>query len=179
MSYILDALKKSERERTLGAVPSLSSSRVGRNKVIPKGWLLAFLLAALALVVVFVVMMWLPVSEIEPISGAGELKKNQTDSSVETTQIPNGGNESVQPGLQRQQSAPLSAKDAGPAIQDKVSKLAINALSYSDDRSKRFVMINQDILREGDELDNGASIAEIRKSAVVLQFDDIQIIMQP
>ena len=72
---------------------------------------------------------------------------------------------------------PLSELDL--SVRSRLPDLAINALSYSPNQEKRFVMINQDIFKEGEDLGNGIVVEEIKKSSVVLSFEGRQFILRP
>lgn len=74
---------------------------------------------------------------------------------------------------------PVAVSDLDPSMQSRLPDLSINALSYSTNQTKRFVMINQSIFKEGDDLGNGISIEEITSSAIILNFESMRIIMQP
>ena len=76
-------------------------------------------------------------------------------------------------------SDPVSLADLDSSVRGRLPDLAINALSYSSDHAKRFVMINQDIFKEGEDLGNGIVVEEIKKSGVVLSFEGHQFILKP
>ena len=60
-----------------------------------------------------------------------------------------------------------------------IPEVEINVLSYSEDVSKRFVMIGQNIFKEGEEVVEGLVISEIRNTDVIFGFDGIKFIMEP
>ncbi len=59
------------------------------------------------------------------------------------------------------------------------SSIRINVLSYSENRSKRFVMIGQDIFKEGEVVSEGVMVEEIRNSDVIFRFENVRFLLEP
>ena len=181
MSYILEALKKSEKERTAGAVPSLQSSDVGPGRGAHSGWLVA-------LVVVFVAVAAAAGMKLFWMKDSGWWSSKLT---IDTSALPvppatgTAGDAGARPNLSDQQPAvkgtvnALAVSELDPSAQQRFPELVIDALSYSTEQSKRFVMINQNIFKEGEELGNGLSVEQITPYAVILKFEDVWITLKP
>lgn len=185
MSFILDALKKSEKERALGAVSTLRSTKFSREGVTPLSWFLVSLVVITLVVALFgMKYLWKVSPQI--------VSSNPTADDLWETPVltkPDSGTEQRGKAWRTRHDQrypkpaelqdPVDVSDLDPSIQGRLSDLSINALSYSDNQSKRFVMINQSIFKEGDELGNGFSIEEITISSVIFKYGSLRIIMQP
>ncbi len=176
MSYILDALKKSEKERASGVVPSLYSAAARGQRGVQRSWLVVSLAVILMVTAaVGVKLLW--------ATAESWLTVPADDTRPDPKIIEYG---QAQLNLQKQQTTrytglqnPVAVGDLDPSMRDRLPELMLNALSYSTDRSKRFVMINQRIFREGEEVGEGLSVEEITPTAVILKFEDVRIKMQP
>lgn len=141
MSTILDALRKSEQERSLNKLPTLVDMKAPHE---PSRWPLYIggLLTLLALALVLVAyVLWsakpaVTVHEntVTPISSAGTSKH----------------------GLE--QAAEAALVD-GP--------LRVNVVSHSDDAALRFAMINGKLMREGEFVKAGLRVEKIQLDSVV------------
>jgi len=188
MSYILDALNKSERERNRDRTPALStpvrlerSRRAGRAAWLGAG---SAVVAALALAV-----WWgLPAGSM---TGAGQ-----------RAGVPGGIQPAPQPESGRSAAASAggsaaAAPESGEAPQDRTRRalqtgdgdpptatarpggLTLNVLSYSQDPARRFAMIDQRIVRESDSLGGGVRVKRITPLAVVLEIDGREVTLRP
>lgn len=169
MSYILEALKKSERERALGGVPSLDTvhERVRPASLLP--WVIA-LIAVLLLSAM--VALWLlrdggpVIAETAQAPPAGTVKEAQTPAMVAPPPAPAGGSRAAVGTLP-------------PALSAQLPALAVNVVSYSDEPGKRFIMINQRILREGDRLGTDIMVREIMRDSARLEFRGHEFVVRP
>ncbi len=177
MSYILDALKKSEKERALGSVPTLGAAEHFQERSVPMRW---FLLTVICLIVAILSggawMLWS--SRPGPGSVAGSDAASilpATVPSTEETQAPStpAGEATVV------QADPVPIAKVDDSIRARIPEVEINVLSYSEDVSKRFVMIGQNIFKEGEEVVEGLVISEIRNTDVIFGFDGIRFMMEP
>ena len=75
--------------------------------------------------------------------------------------------------------APVPITDLDPSLRNRLPDLSINALSYSSNQAKRFVMINQAIYKEGEDLGNGIVVEKIKRSTVILSFEGNQFTLRP
>lgn len=186
MSYILDALKKSESERTSGAVPSLYSDRLTRPRSGRKSWHVVFLTVLLAAAVVLGWKFpWTRVSGSWGVNPEDTLTRGLKPSEPGSRYAAGVGADVDQPNRQYLEdtgtgaSDPLAFNELDPMIKDRLAKLSINALSYSENQSKRFAMINQSIFKEGDQLGGGISLEEIRSSEVIFNIEGMRVLMRP
>jgi len=144
MSTILDALKKSEQERKLNKVPTLSDMAAPPEaSKVPL--VLGVVLCVLAFLILTVtVFLW----------GKG---------SVATSSLPVPG-----AALNSPQTNPLTASvdTSGTASDD----IIVNVISFSYDLNQRFAMINGKMGREGEFVRAGLQVDKIHMDSVVLNY---------
>lgn len=179
MSIILEALRKSERERRLGQIPTLES---GNPAPMPlRG--LATRLAAFALLVLLAggAYWWW----VHPRPETGR-------SAESAATVPAGKTQpAIAPPRAAEKAPPIPAEPHGenrlspvagepPAsVPPRTPPLVLNALSWSEDPKRRFVMINQAIVREGQLLPGGATLHEITREGAVLEFQGQRFTLRP
>ena len=186
MSYILDALRKSEKERALANIPTLRSVSQNEEKEIPLSW---FVYAATLVILITALSgLWFGMKSTEPVPLVQKQLKNEqvvnTEEKIKFTVETQNKTESIVTKQQTNSSAdntsdPVPLSELAPSIRARLPELTINALSYSSNHAKRFAMINQDIFKEGEDLGSGIIIEEIRKSSVVLSFAGTRFILRP
>ena len=185
MSYILDALKKSEKEHALANIPTLRTTGQAERKRVPLSWFLFILTLAILIAVLFAVWFWWVSPQTVPLVQEGPKEKPVANAPVtERAAETQSRGEAMVSDVQVIQlpdspPVPVDIADLDPSIRKRLPELSINALSYSANQTKRFVMINQDIFREGEELGNGMVVEEIKKSTVVLSFEGHLFVLQP
>jgi general secretion pathway protein B len=178
MSYILDALKKSEQERKLQAVPALHTLRRTRSGT-RRLRLAVAMFAAVSVAAAAVV--WL----VEP----------RWPSPAATTQQPLASSGAVEappkpPAAPRESGQPAEAPPDGvrsgrttsgpePAVPGRLEGLAVNVVSYSEKPGRRFVMLNQRIVRESDTIGDGVVVKRILPEGVVLSVDGDEVLLKP
>ena len=186
MSYILDALRKSEKERALANIPTLKSVGHNEEKGIPLSWLV--LAATLTVFVAALSGLWFGIGSSQPISAIQEkLEEKPVAHDTEGARPIAEKHDQSKPiakteqpiGLAETTLDPVPLSDLDSSIQSRLPDLAINALSYSPHPEKRFVMVNQEIVKEGEDLGNGLVVEEIKKSSVVLSFEGHLFILRP
>jgi len=177
VSYILDALKKSEKERSLGSVPTLGAVEHIQERGVPLRW---FLVTVICLMVAILSggawMLWSSKPGPGPVAGsdAASISPATVPSTEETQALSTpAGEATVVP------ADPVPIAKVDDSVRARIPEVEINVLSYSEDVSKRFVMIGQNIFKEGEEVVEGLVISEIRNTDVIFGFDGIRFIMQP
>lgn len=144
MSTILDALKKSEKERKLNNIPTLSDMPAPQEK---SRWPLS-LLAVLALGLLIAIA-WM-------LTGSLRLSGSQADgSAVQDIVI---SNETVQDAVATVQPA----ADVNPET------VVVNVVSYSEDPETRFVIIGGKLFRENEFVTAGVKVEAIQPDSVIL-----------
>ena len=197
MSYILDALRKSETERRQGRVPDLGQQvqlihRPKKKRVSPALWVsLALMLNAGVLAFVF----WpgMPATESEPVleDPVAETGAIPEPDPVESTPPPTATEPPVAESRERATViVPSSAipETAAPTVepeqagrvphlvelplsfQKSVPDLTFNSHIYSSSPASRRVMINDTYLRVGDVFE-GLRVDDITEEGVVLSRD--------
>ena len=165
MSTILDALKKSEQERRLSSVPTLSDMPTPQE---PSRWPLVLLAATvfvlLILVVLVVYKVWFSGAAF---SGSSSLTEG---SSLAKGSFFAEGSSSTAGAESRLESA---SEETGPG------SLVVNVVSFSAQIEKRFVMIDGKLLREGEFVRAGVKVEEIRQNEVVLNVRGEKVTRRP
>jgi general secretion pathway protein B len=223
MSYILDALRKSERERSLGAVPDLETVQQERPIMHASRW--PWLVGVLLLFnVAIVIAFFLKEPATVVVAESGETEKTESAVSVVPAGSPEGAmapagvpeparaagiaaNESLLPGnvkepeppptslakvetldiqspanvstpmqslsampasdLTEQEPAATDWMDMPPDFRARVSRPDIDVHVYSDEPMRRFVLIDLQKYREGEQIDSGLAIDSITRSGVI------------
>jgi hypothetical protein len=138
MSTILDALKKSEQERKLNNIPTLSDLPTpDEGASFSRGWMLAFL------VLIFLALILVALSLGYPWLDKGVTEKSPTIVL---------DNETVQAAISNETS----------------DDVVVNVVSFSVQPDQRFVIINGKLVREGEFVRPGLKVIEIKSESVVL-----------
>ena len=202
MSYILDALKKSDRERHEGEVPGLDaihdrypySSEHPSNSHWIKYFFTAF--ATFLLISIFSAAWYLKNNSSDPVETASLSKKQFTNTATEktiATTTPEPKKNDAESDLPQAPVVLTSVKkkilipyqeepsqeepaeipgftDLPPADQEAIPELHFAGHTYAEDPSKRMIIINNNILREGDKVNNSLSLIEITWTGVILDY---------
>jgi general secretion pathway protein B len=207
MSFILDALKKSEAERQRKSVPGFADIPDGRSEARSQRWwwIIGGLLAVNAAVLIGV--FYVPatnevgdvaaaaqrpaiVREALPPPPAGpapfseivaEARRNRPPQDVPTTTEP-----------QRQDPAPSNAPPKSRVTMSeslstmnelradgslRLPEMHLDIHVYSETPAERFVFINMTKYKEGDTLSEGPAVREIRTDGVVLEQGGTRFLM--
>lgn len=198
MSFILDALKKSEKERQREAVPAIGDLPVVVHQEHASAWTVT-LIAGLGVAVAALAVAWWRASAPEPVatttsvptpvSPAAEPTPPAVARSAAPTDTRSLASEAarvVDPGIQPPANTTTTGggatRTAGvmtagpPSITDArsaglpVPELVLELLVYSDDPAKRFVYINSAKYAEGDALPEGPELVEITTEGAILSY---------
>jgi len=188
MSYILDALRKSDRERALGNVPRLDT--VQPVDPARRGlWLWLILGFVLSIGLAMTWWWWqgrdaavtIPAPQSAPAPaptiGSSTLPAPSANESQTTGAVP--GPEPAAGSAPPVDAAPVPFGDLPEEIRRSLPELAVNVLSSSTDAQKRFVMINLKVYHEGDVLKAGPKVEQITEDAVVLSFRNYRFTLHP
>lgn len=153
MSTILEALQKSEQERKLNRLPTLSDMPAPQE---PSKWplILGVLLCIVALIVLFFAVFWLGKGSVQPSVAIS------TDAPITVSEA--------------RQAAPQAATTE--PINDNV---IVNVISFSEDSYQRFAMVDGKMVREGEFVRAGLQVEKIHADSVVLNLRGKQIIRKP
>ncbi len=202
MSYILDALKKSDRERSLGSLrklstPGVDAARGDRRAVI-------VLIAVLGVLVAFLVVMgwWYrePLGQLvrgevpragSPESTAPAALQNEPPRVVDSTRDvatatglapapPRADRPNADAGVDATPSGPPAPLSQLPdALRSRLPPLAVSVVSFSGDASRRFVMIDGQIYKEGDQLPAGIRVEKIMRGRIELSMLSERFFINP
>jgi len=73
----------------------------------------------------------------------------------------------------------LSLNLAPQAVRQKLSALTLAAVSYTKDAERRFVLVNDQMYREGDGLPGGAIIEKITRDGMIVAANDVKVLLRP
>lgn len=206
MSFILDALKKSEERRQQSEttpqvrqrVMSVSTTSMSRRVM-----LVVFLVVPLALVAGWwlrgttekpSVQQNLPV-DAEPVLDAERPASPVVDKEPVTMPDtePNSAAEIETVAVKRmsepdlslpQQGEPQETKplllyrDLPPALREQMPPLTLSMHFFADDPQRRLVRVNGQLLHEGDSLAGDIDIVEIIETGIVLDFTGLQFVLK-
>ncbi|OFZ66092.1 MAG: hypothetical protein A2V79_02040 [Betaproteobacteria bacterium RBG_16_56_24] len=189
MSYILDALKKSDQQRQRGTTPALPIAQV--TVAVPKRHLFIYYgLLAAVLLVTGVMIGWLhpwqheqTLPETEPITAESPIPISQQ---VEPAQSEKPGDTalvSAEPGA-AEPVPDKSAKLAGVAaeqeaiplnelpltIQQEIPAMTVQLHAYSSNSIERLVSVNSTRLREGEYLMPGLRLEQITPDGMIFSY---------
>ena len=153
MSTILEALKKSEQDRKLNDIPTLADMPVPEEST---QW--RRIAISLSLAIVFLVLCLFVFREyfLEP----------EEDVGVETIVL---NNDTIE-----QKDKVIDAK-TGQAIES----ILVNVVSYSEDSTLRFAMINGKLFRENEFVHAGLKVEKINRDSVVFNLRGDRIVRKP
>lgn len=186
MSYILEALQKSERERNHNKVPSLQTSPMAffDHRRTWVGILIG--IAALLSVALFV---WLIGVEWFHAATRQESVVTLDDDAESRVSVPKTTQvESAEHG--RKEMPEKASRDVDPSptedlgqmdedVRARIEDLSVSVISYSEVPARRFVMFNQRILRESDSVTDGVVVKRILPKSVLLSVDNHEIVIRP
>jgi hypothetical protein len=162
MSTILDALKKSERERKLKNVPHLSSMRPPEERA-DLQWLKSGSLVVCSALLAGLVVMWF-----------------QTEEQIESTALPpREDTEQTRTQLAEANNFDSEEEYAEADAQRAIPRVAVGVISFAGDSERSFAILDGEMVRAGELLDNGLLIEEIKADMVVATFDGKTVELKP
>ncbi len=217
MSYLLDALRKSERERALGNVPNLGtvSATTARRGHHWASWIVVpgMLVILAAVAVWFVLRPELP----SAASPAASLSAAPTPSPVAVPSVPRAAPPitaavaTPEPEPDAQQDAPpetsvspatsgplaatatraepaattasaprvLEYAELAPQMRAGMPEMRLNVVAFSDEPSRRFVMIDFARYLEGQTVAGAATVQEITPDGAILSYRGQRFFLRP
>lgn len=227
MSYILDALKKSERERQRGKIPTINSihdpspvspaNHFSNQRTKYSAISVLFLVVAAA-AIIWYWLKYLPTTDTPVVmeqastmteAEKGNLSIHSPDSSAAESPAPATlapvenniailpppptitthskkikllPDQAIQPEVKEKAARPPSReppvipniRDLPTSIQTTIPELNLAGHTYSDTPEKRMIIINGDILREGDRVSDMVKLIEITWTGVILDHNGEQ-----
>jgi general secretion pathway protein B len=189
MSYILDALKKSDRQRNLGTPPTLQFAQATmpvpkRPSIFHYGLLAVVLLCAG--VAIGLLRPWqaeqMP-SETGPIAQVSPVKIPSQAAPPTMTESPDvSGNtaheiaatpvqqKSDHPATKAQEQQAISFDELPDRIQREIPEITVQLHAYSDKPAERLAYINSKKLREGDSVVPGLVLEQITPDGMIFSY---------
>lgn len=154
MSTILDALKKSEQERKLNNLPTLSDMPAPVERPSPLKLVLAIIVIAILLTSAVLALVYV-------IADQPPAVKNITNETVNANRL-----------------LTENGADAGSYANNDINNntnndtdnksIVVSVISYSDESDKRFAIINGNIVRENEFIQPGIKVDYIQPDSVIL-----------
>jgi len=175
LSYILDAIKKAEKQRNRGQISTLESAVTYQDspKTKSRFWIK---ISACVVILIFTLLYFFkePVlifisqqisKTVRPESqSTGEAQNRLSQESA------NEPNEDLQQETNQSIYTVQNFANFSQQTQQRLKQISFSVISYSKDSRKRFVMFGAEILRQGDEV-NGFKILAIEKDGVALEVE--------
>jgi general secretion pathway protein B len=186
MSYILDALKKSEQERNRGNIPTLhtTSQVVFSHRYL---WI-GILIGVGALSLVAALAWFINLRLFQPAASPAASAQRDSIAEIGVKQpeaAPRPETKEGEAGSPSTTSAAVEPRpvDGGGELsadaKARVEGLSVNVVSYSDVPARRFVMLNQRIVRESETVGEGIVVKQILPDGAVLSVDGEEILIRP
>jgi len=153
MSTILDALKKSEQERKLNKLPTLSDMPAPPE---PSKWPLIWgiVLCVVALIILLVTVFWW---------GKGSMQAQ-----VLSTEMASQSSDKV-----------MVVLDNSIIAADDNDGVVVNVISFSEDLNQRFAMVDGKMVREGEFVRAGLQVEKIQMDSVLMNLRGKRITRKP
>lgn len=184
MSYILDALKKSDQQRQRGATPMLQLAQATeappRRPALSQNGAIA-----LALIGVGIIIGWWQPWRAAPSSTPGPVAQPvaapapmPAPRQISLPPAAPAQTEPTDPAPSRPEPvapAPIALAEAPPAIAQELPAIKISLHSYSANPKERAAMINGALMKEGDTIAPGLRLEQITAKGVVLGYKGYRI----
>jgi len=73
----------------------------------------------------------------------------------------------------------ISEDDLEPGFRKNVPVVNVQVVSFSENKGRRFVMIDQQIYREGDQLENGLRVEQVTRDGPLMSYKGKRFLMRP
>ncbi len=203
MSFILDALRKSENDRQRQASPNVSVATVGPKRRWQPGWIALALTGVGAALLAVTVVWWFltppgtPTNKVTTV----EVSQSSVAATENTPDVRSLAQEarrdsSEAPTKTTSRSAPLADSPAAPAaakpaprgdVPLTITEAMANGLSlpilnldihvFAPQPDERFVFINARNNREREQLREGPTVKEITSDGVILEFQGSRLLL--
>ena len=184
MSYILDALRKSERDRQPTDLATLTPVQRSRSQKRSNRWLISLVLI-LAGNMVLLVYLTFGRGALDNLVPASTSKSTSASASASAGSVPTGSFErnATDTNVQQLDTSPIATDPLGveeavtirPAVQTDEMRQLLASLTFTshvfaDDPALRSVMIDGRLFREGDSPQQGVALVSITSTGVVLRY---------
>ena len=190
MSYILDALKKSEQERGTGSIPSVqtihsSSLNYHQEKRPLWPWILIFVLIANISILIYFLkpeqnsannnMVTAPekIAITPPVVAVEEVIEIRIEPTIETTVQAEIISEPINTVSETTQQKSIQIVDIDELpidIRRQIPNMIFSAHVYSSDAVQRSLVINNRFLEEGDSVEQNLILLEITANGAIFDF---------
>jgi general secretion pathway protein B len=186
MSYILDALRRAESERERGSLPTLHTNPVPAGLADDEGaaarsrrWVWGLAVVLLLLLLGAVVGQWLASPRDQPMPApalqgqalpeplaAPELRRLQAAPPPQAEPRPMAPS----PAAPLRVAAPVPMRALPDALRRQLPALTTSGAMYSETPAKRMLIVNGQLLREGEQVAPDLVLEQIQLKSAVLNF---------
>lgn len=158
MSTILEALRKSEKERKLSDLPTLSDMPAPQEQARWSHWLILGLIVLSVGLLVLVFSLW-----------QGSAIRGGTQSALS------------QGSLSQRDAIVVDNDSVGEGFTEVLANddIIVNVVSFSEQADQRFVMINGKMFRENDFIRSGLKVVAIQSDSVILNQRGRRMELEP
>jgi len=178
MSYILDALNKADKERKQSETPASKTIIAVEPTAQPNtAWLMALLVIGLLIILWFVFQPKETVKTVAPTVATiapmqTRLKPKPKPTKRESTVQITSTFTSIKPQeIQEEPRAIPNIMGLDQDIRNRLPAISISAHVFSDNAAKCMVIINNQVLREGDYIGEGLRLTDINQDGIQLNFE--------
>lgn len=186
MSYILEALKKSERERQRGNIATLqtSSQIVLSHRSLWIGFLIGVVALSAVAATAWFVRLQLTGSTVVSPSASPEPSRQESRAppAPQQTQTSSAvaGSGTAAPAKAPDSAQRVDSIDQlDAAARARVAGLSLNVVSYSEVPARRFIMVNQRIVHESETIGDGVVVKRILPNGALLDVGKYEIELRP
>lgn len=195
MSFILDALRKSESERRRDAAPTLAQIPLAVPRGGPPAWVWAVIATLSACVLVLAGAWWhsmrsAPATPRAAASAAAQARQEprpDADVPAPAARAATGAATPVAPDTEARSSIAASGASVRvlPSVADALAAgialppLDLQLISYREAPAERFVFINGFQYRQGQRVQNGPLVVAIHAQGVVLRQQGFDFVLVP
>lgn len=196
MSYILDALKKSDQERQQGAGPSLQTIHRPHGNSGERGWLYVLLVMVVLLLLALAgLFAWFvfdkgsndieqaeTITPLTKVGVSGTAPKQSAPIEKKSAQAASASalSETEQAGVPANTSATSTSRVVVPfsqlplAARNAIPAMTFSFHVYSDNPDRRTIIINGRRVKQGAVIDNQLTLDEITPNGVIFSWQDYQ-----
>lgn len=176
MSYILDALNKSEQERQRSKAPGIDTIHRPAPTAEKRRGLVTTVLAVLVVVNIGAAVWWFeshrPTSAVQATPGQPPATKPPATANPAPTTPRTDTAATASPAPVVEPTNPVPIAQLPLDIQHQIPAMTFSSHIYSDDAQFRMVNINGRILHEGDMVSDEIRLVRITEDGVVLHYRD-------
>ena len=178
MSTILDALKKSEKERKLDKVPTLGTMRPPEERRSSGPWIVS---SAFIICMTVGIVGWLyflrSAEQVSPTPQARDIRSAPVVASESAAALTAVGSPTAS--IPPEPVGVVEYRNLPRSVADQLPELTVSVISWSGESDRNFVMMQSGIYRVGDVVADGLVLVDIEPDAAILDYLGQRIRIRP